>query len=221
MAPEAANAAQIPTRQLSLPVLIFGMPEIRRLHRELEALEEFMHDAAVRMPGTQPGLPRLSRLCEALASENKLNLLLPADLKLLQTFIVTIEQTAPQVHISFAADPSSAFTGKVVTWLRNSIHPWTLLQVGLQPTIAAGCTLRTNNRVFDFSLRERFTKTQAQLIESFEAEAASVVAAPLAPAAGQAAPAPAASAPASVPTGQAVPGAVAVQAAPTPAGVPA
>jgi hypothetical protein len=169
----AHNAHDAPkeTRQFTLPVLIFGLPELRRLHRELEALEEFMRGAAVRAPGTQVSLPRLSRLCEALAAENHLNLLQPTDRKLLQAFIVKVEHTAPQVHVSFASDPSSAFTAKVVTWLRGSVHPWSLLQVGLQPTIAAGCVVRTSNRVFDFSLRERFVKSETKLLDAFEAEA--------------------------------------------------
>lgn len=173
-----AHAPKPPAHQFVLPVLVFGMPEVRRLRRELETLEEFMNSSALRTPGTQAALPRLSRMCEALSLENHLNLLQAADRKQLLTFIKGVETAAPQIHISFATDPSSAFTARVVTWLRGNIHRYALVQIGLQPTIAAGCVVRTANKVFDFSLRERFTKTEALLIESFEAESAQVQAAP-------------------------------------------
>ncbi|HSX32653.1 MAG TPA: hypothetical protein VLF43_05310, partial [Candidatus Saccharimonadales bacterium] len=160
----------VPVKQYVLPVLAFGMPEVRRLRRELEALEEFVHSSEIRAPGTQPQLPRLSRVCEALATENSLNLLLPNERKQLLTFIKGVETAAPQIHMSFAADPSSAFTARMVTWLRANIHHYALLQVGLQPTIAAGCVVRTPNKSFDFSLRERLLKNENLLIEAIEAE---------------------------------------------------
>ncbi len=173
MGPKAAPAqapapAPVPAapRQLTLPVLIFGVAEVRRLEREIEALEDFMRQATIRQPGTQQSLPRLSRLCEALASENKLNLLVPADREIVRHFLKTVELEAPKIHISFAADPSSAFTSKIVTWLRSNIQPYTLLEVGLQPVIAAGCTVRTSNKIFDLSLRERFADSEKLLLEA-------------------------------------------------------
>ncbi|HSW66697.1 MAG TPA: hypothetical protein VLI54_06185 [Bacillota bacterium] len=171
MAAPVATAQQ----QFVLPILIFGLPEVRRLKLELEALEDFMRQSQIREPGKQPQLPRLSRMCEALAAENKLNLLQDADRKNLQLFLTNVVSTAPTLHISFAADPSSAFTAKVVTWMRTQLHPYALLQVGLQPTIAAGCVVRTLNKEFDFSLRENLIKHEDLLMAAIEAEAASVV----------------------------------------------
>jgi F0F1-type ATP synthase delta subunit len=185
---------------MKLPVLVFGVSEIRRLKRELESLEEYLQSIEIRQPGTQPALPRLSRLLDALAAENQLNLLQEDDRKKLDEFLEHIEHKAPNIHISFASDPSSNFTAKIVTWLRANIHPHVMLSLGLQPTIAAGCIVRTDNHVFDFSLRERFTKQQAELIKSLEsvnapAPAAAPAVDPAAPAAAQpvaaAAPAPA------------------------------
>lgn len=157
---------------LQLPVLIFGVVEIRRLKRELESLEEYVKQAAIREPGKQPPLPRVSRLLEALAAENKLQLLEPDHRKQLKAFLEHAETKAPNLHISFAADPSSAFTAKVVTWLRTNIHPHTLLEVGLQPTIAAGCIVRTTNKVFDFSLREQFKDAGTLLSKALQAAGA-------------------------------------------------
>ncbi len=159
------------SRQFVLPTLIFGLPEVRRLKRELESLDDFLRQSTIRDPGRQPQLPRLSRLCEALAAENGLNLLQEADRQQLQAFLGSLEGQAPTLHISFAADPSSAFTAKIVTWLRTQIHPYALLQVGLQPTIAAGCIVRTANKEFDLSLGQEFIKHENLLLQAFEAEA--------------------------------------------------
>ncbi len=176
MAPSTVPAKAVPTeQQFVLPILIFGLPEVRRLKLELEALEDFMRQSQIREPGKQPLLPRLSRMCEALAADNKLNLLQEADRKRLQLFLANVIHAAPTLHISFAADPSSAFTAKIVTWMRTQLHPYALLQVGLQPTIAAGCVVRTLNKEFDFSLRENLIKHEDLLMAAIEAEAAGVV----------------------------------------------
>ena len=177
-APEAVPAA---ASALKLPILVFGVVEVRRLKRELESLEDYMSQAAIRTPGKQAALPRLSRLLDALAAENHLNLLQPAHRAALKTFLMSTERTAPKVHISFAADPSSAFTAKMVAWLRAHIAPDTLLDVGLQPTIAAGCIVRTANKVFDLSLRNRFADADGLLMDALEK--ANPAAAPVTPAA--------------------------------------
>jgi len=156
-------------QELKLPVLVFGVVEVRRLKRELQALEDFMHQTAIREPGAPVALPRLSRLLDALATDNSRNLLQEDDRAELGQFLSAIEQTAPTIHISFAGDPSSAFVAKMVTWLRGNIHPQVLLQIGLQPAIAAGCVVRTPNKVFDLSLRHNLLDQRAKLMEALDA----------------------------------------------------
>lgn len=155
--------------QPKLPVLVFGIVEVRRLQRELEALDEFMHQAEIRDPGKQAALPRVSRLLDALASDNHLNLLQPETRQQLTAFLESVEQNAPTINISFASDPSASFISKMVSWLRSNIHPQALLQIGLQPTIVAGCVVRTANQSFDFSLRERFSEQRPLLLKALDA----------------------------------------------------
>lgn len=169
MAPEHGASGQEAKQELKLPVLVFGVVEVRRLKRELEALEDFMRQSAIRAPGTQPVLPRLSRLLEAMATDNNRSLLQEAGRTEIRQFLEHIEQTAPTIHISFASDPSSAFVAKLVTWLRGNIHPQVLLQIGLQPTLAAGCVVRTPNKVFDLSLRQNLMGQRAKLMEALDA----------------------------------------------------
>jgi hypothetical protein len=212
MSPAATGqGGQAATGQM-LPVLIFGIVEVRRLKREIEALDEYMRQTGLREPGKQPALPRVSRLLDALAADNSRSLLQETARKELYDFLSSVETDAPSVHISFASDPSSAFTAKVVTWLRTNIHPAVLVQTGLQPTMAAGCVLRTPNHSFDFSLRSRFDKRRDLLLNALDA-----ITAPPAPAA--------APEPSLVPTAEvpaAAPVAVAATATPQPQpGVPA
>lgn len=168
MVPENNQGQSGTGQELKLPVLVFGVVEVRRLKRELEALDEFMRQAAIREPGKQPALPRVSRLLDALATDNSRNLLQDSDRQELYRFLANVEKTAPTIHISFASDPSSAFIAKLVTWLRGNIHPSILLQTGLQPTIAAGCVVRTTNKSFDLSLRQSLTDQRAKLIEALD-----------------------------------------------------
>jgi hypothetical protein len=72
--------------------------------------------------------------------------------------------------MSFASDPSAVFTVKIVIWLRTNIHPYLLLQVGLEPRIAAGCIVRTPNKQYDFSLRRHFTDQREQLINAINGQ---------------------------------------------------
>jgi hypothetical protein len=166
VAHETAGASQ-----LLLPTLVFGMPELHRLARELAALDSYFEGAKLRTGGTaQPALPKVSRLLDALASENKRNLLQSADRQVLAIFLRHVIKEAPSVHISFAADPSAVFTSKIVSWLRSTIHPHMLLSLGLQPTIAAGCVVRTPNKLFDFSLRNRFNERRQTLLDALETQ---------------------------------------------------
>ncbi len=53
-----------------------------------------------------------------------------------------------------------------MTWLRQNIHPYVMVTVGVQPTIAAGCIVRSTNKYFDFSLRENFAGNRDILLNA-------------------------------------------------------
>ncbi len=155
--------------QFVLPALVSGVVEVRRLSRELEALDEYMRQAGLREAGAkQDTLPRVSRLLDETARENHINLLQKEDRANMSTALEQILTTAPVVHLSFASDPSATFTSKIVTWLRQNVHPQLLVRLGLQPSIAAGCVMRTTNKSFDFSLRHRFEEQHAALVTSLD-----------------------------------------------------
>ncbi|HVS58171.1 MAG TPA: hypothetical protein VHD60_00325 [Candidatus Saccharimonadales bacterium] len=155
--------------ELSLPTLVVGPADLVHIRREVEALDEYVRAASLREGGKPTAaLPRLSRSLEALAQQNKLNLLQETDRETLKSFLGDMLKHAPVVHVSFAVDPSAAFTTKIVMWFRENIDPGVLIQIGLQPTIAAGCVVRTPNHYYDFSLRQYFAKHKHLLIEKLE-----------------------------------------------------
>jgi len=169
-----ATDATTATPKMVLPTLVFGVVEIHRLQRELESLEESLQQVALRSGAKKNAetLPRISRLLDALASENSCNLLKKSERERLVQFLQTVSQSAPSIHMSFATDPSAAFTAKIVSWLRTNIDPLVLLQIGLQPSIAAGTVIRTTNHVFDLSLRRHFDEQKMQLVGSLDGGAA-------------------------------------------------
>jgi hypothetical protein len=160
MSPELTSAV------LKLPTLVISPTDIARLTREVEALNDWFDAAKIRSPNEPIRLPRTSRLLEELAQVNKLDLQVESDRQKTVAYLAAAKTKAPVVHISFSADPSAVFMVKLVTWLRQNIHPQLLVRIGLQPTIAAGCILRTENRVYDFSLRGRLIASRDQLIDA-------------------------------------------------------
>jgi hypothetical protein len=162
------QSAQSPNAEFVLPVLVFGITEVHRVTRELNDLEDYFTQTELRKTIEAAPVPKTSRSLEALAVENNCDLVKAADRKLLLAFLKGVIEKAPRIHISFSSDPSAAFTGKVVEWFRRNTSPIVLVQVGLQPTIAAGCVLRTPNKMFDFSLRQRFEVQRALLATSLQ-----------------------------------------------------
>lgn len=154
---------------LVLPPLVVGIADIMRLRRELDALYEYLHQAALReIPADRLKLPKTSRILDELALANKINLLDRDQFERVAIELERIQETAPQIHISFSTDPSSAFVGRIVDWLRQNVHPGLLVQVGLQPTLAAGCLVRTTNKQFDLSLKQHFKAARPMLVKKLQ-----------------------------------------------------
>jgi len=158
-----------PSEQIQLPPLLVGQADILRLRREMENLEDYLHQAALRnTPADQLKMPKTSRMLDEFARLNQLNLMRRADHERAMTALSYVSKHAPTLHISFSSDPSSAFAAKLITWIRGNIHPLALVQIGLQPNIAAGCMVRTTNKQFDLSLRASFAKHKDLLIEQLQ-----------------------------------------------------
>lgn len=155
---------------LTLPIQATSRADIGRLLREVEQIDNFLKQAAIREPGTSVKMPKTSRLLDEFVSSNDLNLLQDDDRKRVQKFLLMVKTKAPLLHMSFSVDPAPAFTQKLITWLRKEIHPLVLLQLGLQPNIGAGFVMRGTSKYYDFSLREHFRKQRPLLIDKLHGD---------------------------------------------------
>lgn len=161
-------AADNKKSSLVLPVSVTTKVDTGRLLQEVTNVDEFMDQAAIRQPGTQSAMPKTSRLMNEVVQTNKLNMLLAEDRAKLIEFINLVRDNAPEIHMSFSTEPSPAFIHKITSYLRENIHPYALVQIGLQPTIGAGFMLRTTNKYYDFSIRTTLKAKRELLTEQIK-----------------------------------------------------
>ena len=81
----------------------------------------------------------------------------------------SIRKVAPIVHMTFSAEADPASLADVAAWFRETMHPHALLEVGLQPHLVAGAYIRSQNKVYDYSLRARIVGQRASLVEALRA----------------------------------------------------
>ena len=155
--------------ELSLPIQVITRADVSRLTREVEGLVAFFEQAAIR-GATAQTVPQLSAQLTALLNENKLNVLREEDRQKLTDFLSHVRTKAPVVHASFAVDPKPDFLMRITAWFRQEAHPHVLLQLGLRPSIAAGCVFRTTNKYFDFSFKKHFEDSKSALGKSLRSQ---------------------------------------------------
>lgn len=154
------------TTQIKLPERLVSSVDLSRTIRELKAVDDWLNQAALRGSGQAISMPKTSTTLEEVATLNGVSLLDKAHREQLLTVLHAFSDHAPRIHMSFAVEPSAPFTRRMISWMRTSVNPVILLEIGLQPTLAAGCTIRTTNKLFDLSLRHRFTDSRPMLVES-------------------------------------------------------
>lgn len=153
----------------ALPAVIASPSDVKSLRRELEVLNDFMHQASLRKGGKAVKMPQTSRLLDELADLTSANLLRQQDRDKLLKYLELLLKKAPVLHVSVASEPSVMFVEQLVLWLRANIHPQVLIRIGVQPAITAGCIVRTPNKQFDFSLRHTFDDRKGSLIDALKA----------------------------------------------------
>jgi len=150
---------------LALPTNVVTLSDVGHLLRELESVENKLLQLKMRNTDSPTALPSVSKHLEQLATLNKLNLLHENDLQTLKSLITTFKEKAPLMYISFSSEPAPDFLEKLIVWIRREINPNVLINVGLRPTIGAGCVVRTTNKYFDLSLRQTFMEKRQLLLE--------------------------------------------------------
>jgi F0F1-type ATP synthase delta subunit len=153
--------------KIKLPINVASKQDVTSIHRELTVYIDQITQSTIR-DNADAALPPVSEGLKSLAAENKIDLRSEKDCAILHALLEEVKQLAPSVHISFSVEPSPEILQKIVAWFREKIDPQIIIQVGLQPTIAAGIVLRTPNKQFDFSLRSQLYKNRSKLIEALQ-----------------------------------------------------
>lgn len=158
-----------------LPASIVSPTDVARLVREIELVDSFFTEAKIRQSGESVAMPRLSKIMDQYVSQNQFNLLNEDDRSKIISSLSRLSSDAPIMHISFSVDPPGSYVQKIVTWIRQNIDANTLVTVGLQPNIGAGCVVRTTNKIFDLSLREYFSDKRQFFIDKLHTATAEMV----------------------------------------------
>lgn len=149
-----------------LPPSLYAKSDLSRLLREIEQIEHAHTQAKIK--GEESAKLQTSSLLRAVFEANKTPENTPTFHEV-RRVLEQLQNEAPIVHISFAANPTPDFLKPLVAWFRKEVHPFVLLQTGLQPSIAAGCVLRTPNKQFDMTMRRRFAEKRDVLVSQLGA----------------------------------------------------
>lgn len=162
-----------PDEKFVLPPFLITPADIRRTKRELETLNASYEQARMQTELGQRQYvgPTAGTSLKALAELNGVDIANPLHRKHLSDQLSDVADNAPVLHFSFAATPPADFTSKIVIWLRSNIHPLALMQIGLQPSVAAGFVLKTPGHFYDFSIRKHLDAQKPALIEALKAVA--------------------------------------------------
>jgi len=150
---------------LKLPTSIASRRDVIRLHRELRSFIDvttqsiMRHDNPIKYPAISDQLRDIAVL-------NQIDMRQPKNNQALLARVDAIKEHAPSVHISFPTEPTQEVLQRLVEWFRKEIDPHVVIQVGIQPTIAAGVVVRTPNHQFDFSLRRHLYENRHKLGEA-------------------------------------------------------
>jgi hypothetical protein len=153
--------------ELKLPTVIASRKDIIRLHREIRAFIDAVTQSIMRHDNPVQ-YPAISEQLRALAVANQVDMRDPKNCEGMLERLDYLKEHAPSIHISFPTEPTAEVLERLVTWFREEVDPNVVIQVGLQPTIAAGVVVRTPNHQFDFSLRRHLYANRQKLGEALQ-----------------------------------------------------
>jgi len=150
--------------KIKLPLSIAQPVDIGLVLREVNLIDEYLNQQAIR--GGNEQKIKLSPKLKELVDINNLDLINKEEHRqVLADWLDYLRLNAPIVNISFGSEASDEFINKIVGWFRQEVDPLCLIVVGLQPNIGIGSVLRTNNKIFDLSLRQRLSSNHKLLNE--------------------------------------------------------
>jgi hypothetical protein len=153
-----------------LPMNVVSKGDISRLTNELERVDNKLTEDAVRerVGSTEYVEPVVSDQLREFLNQNNLKLDNARDRTELIKEMRLLKENAQVIHMTFAVPADGESMQQIAKWFRESIHPQTVIDVGLQPGLIAGAYVRTTNHVHDMSLRAALASGHDLLVKELE-----------------------------------------------------
>ncbi len=147
--------------ELKLTDSIASKADVTRLYRELDlyCTQEIQH----KIRKDKNETTAVSDQLKDFAVQNSIDLSNKKDCDLLLKALSVFKEKLVVIHISFPVEPNLNCVSKLVIWFRQNVDPNIVVQIGLQPSIAAGIIVRTPSKQFDFSLRRHLYEQSNKL----------------------------------------------------------
>lgn len=157
--------------KLVLPPSLITKVDISRLVSEVEQLDGYMIAADARAKSGLPssGEPVMSEQLLDFLAANELDINEGSRRTELIQQLRRLKDVVPSVHMTFASTADNDSLREIIGWLRGSVHPQSVIVVGLQPSLIGGAYVRTTNRVHDMSLRKLLAGHRDIIIREVEA----------------------------------------------------
>ena len=149
--------------ELRLPLSLATKQDVALVHRELRDYIDYAVQLSIRKQ--QADQTSISSNLNEVIVLNQVDI---NDSKSAQKLLVAFDELLKKsliFHMSFAVNPNHETVEKLIKWFRKEISPKIILSIGVQPTIAAGAVLKTQNRQYDFSLRKHLELSKPKLVE--------------------------------------------------------
>jgi F0F1-type ATP synthase delta subunit len=159
-----------PYRSFALPLSVVSKVDVSRLVSELEHVDNEQTQAAVREKIAATEHPELmvSRQFADFLAQNKLSITTAQERTQLLKQLRLLKENIPVIHMTFAVSADRESLVKLTQWLRTSLSPQAVIEVGLQPALIAGVGVRTPNHIHDLSMREVIKKNHGLLVKELE-----------------------------------------------------
>ena len=152
--------------KFTLPPSLITKIDLAHMINEVEMIDSTLEAEKVRgYKKEQYQLPAISRQLTEFLALNKIDVLDDHARMTFKEQLRKLKDKVPIVHLTFAtpADPESL--AYLAGWMRQEIHPLTVLSVGLQPSLIGGVYIRTPNHVHDYSMRALFKGKTSVLVD--------------------------------------------------------
>lgn len=153
-----------------LPLSVVSKGDVSRLMNELERVDNELTEQTVRekVGSSEHVEPVMSEQLSEFLSQNNLKLDNALDRSALVKEMRLLKENVPVIHMTFAVPADGESLQQIAKWLRDSVHPQTVVAVGLQPALIAGAYVRTQNHIHDMSLRAALDGGHDLLVNELE-----------------------------------------------------